>query len=85
MKAFTKLVNENGKEVEIELGELAIFANIEEIQQLIDFLTYVKKDHTIQHNEQHISVTHNHFSMWKDENKSKLDLQIWSVFDNENE
>ncbi len=84
MKAFTRLTDENGNETEIELEDVAIFANSEEIQQLIDFLKYVKEDHIIQHKENHIPVTHSHFSMWKGENNSKPDLQIWSVFENDN-
>ncbi len=81
MEAFTRLTDEAGNETEIELGELAIFASVEEIQELIDFLKYEKEDHIIQRDKEHLSVTHNHFSMWKGENKSKLDLQIWSIFD----
>ncbi len=84
MKAFTRLTDENGNETEIELEDLAIFANVEEIQELIDFLKYVKEDHIIQHKENHIPVTHSHFSMWKGGNNSKPDLQIWSVFEDEN-
>ncbi len=77
MKAFTKSTDET----EIELEELAIFVSIEEIQELIDFLKYVKEDHIIQRDKENLSVTHNHFSMWKGEKQNKLDLQIWSIFD----
>ena len=81
MKAFTRLSDDQGTEIEYELSELAIFANSDEIQQLIDFLIYVKEDHLAQHRDEHIPVTHSHFSMWKDESIGKLDLQIWSTSD----
>ncbi len=81
MKAFTRLSDNQGNEIEHELCELAIFANSEEIQQLIDFLTYVKENHLVQHRDNHIAVTHSHFSMWKGERIGKLDLQIWSTSD----
>ena len=84
MKAFTRLFDDQGKEIEQELSELAIFANSEEIQQLIDFLIHVKEDHFVQHRDKHISVTHSHFSMWKGESIDKLDLQIWSSLEDEN-
>ncbi len=84
MKAFTRLTNDQGKEIEQEISELAIFANSEEIQELIDFLIYVKKDHSVQHHDNNIEVTHSHFSMWKGESVGKLDLQIWSREDDEN-
>ncbi len=81
MKAFTILSDGQGKEIEQELSELAIFTDLEEIQQLIDFLTYVKEDHLVQHRDEHIAVTHSHFSMWKGESIGKLDLQIWTNSD----
>ena len=84
MKAFTRLSDDQGKETEQELSELALFTDLEEIQQLIDFLTYVKKDHLVQHRDNHIEVTHSHFSMWKGESVGKLDLQIWTKSDDEN-
>lgn len=84
MKAYTRLSDDQGKEIEHELSELAIFANSEEIQQLIDFLIYVKEDHLMQHRDEHIAVTHSHFSMWKGESIGKLDLQIWSTADDTN-
>ena len=84
MKAFTRLFDDQGKEIEQELSELAIFANSEEIQQLIDFLIHVKEDHLVQHRDNHIEVTHSHFSMWKGESVGKLDLQIWTKSDDEN-
>ncbi len=83
MKAFTRLTDENGNETEIELEDVAIFANSEEIQELIDFLKYVKDDHIMQRDKHHLSATHSHFSMWKGENNNKPDLQIWSVFEDE--
>ncbi|MBQ7339068.1 MAG: hypothetical protein IJW40_11545 [Clostridia bacterium] len=82
MKIFTRLLDNQGKDVEQELSELSIFANSEEIQQLIDFLTYVKEDHLVQHRDNRIAVTHSHFSMWKGESVDKPDLQIWSTSDN---
>ena len=81
MKAFTRLSDDQGKEIEYELSELAIFANSDEIQQLINFLIYVKEDHLAQHRDEHIAVTHSHFSMWKGESIGKLELQIWSMSD----
>ena len=81
MKAFTQLLDNQGNEVEHELSELAIFANFEEIQQLIDFLYYVKEDHLAQHRDEHIPITHSHFFMWKGERTGNLDLQIWSKSD----
>lgn len=81
MKAITRLLDNQGNEVEHELDELAIFANFEEIQQIIDFLTYVKEDHLVQHRDNHIAVTHSHFSIWKGERNTKTDLQIWSSSD----
>ena len=84
MKAFTRLPDDQGKEIEHELSELAIFANSDEIQELIDFLIYVKEDHSVQHKDNNIKVTHSHFSMWKGKNVGKLDLQIWSTADDEN-
>ena len=84
MKAYTKLYDDQGKEIEQEISELAIFADYEEIQELIDFLMYVKEDHLVQHRDEHIAVTHSHFSMWKGESIGKLDLQIWSKADDEN-
>jgi len=84
MKAFTRLTDENGNETELELEDVAIFADIEEIQQLIDFLKYVKDDHIMQRDKFHLPVTHSHFSMWTGENNSKPDLQIWSVFEDAN-
>lgn len=83
MKIFTRLPNGNNNvEKEIELSEVAVFADIDEIQQLIDFLTYVKKDHIVQRDVYKLSSTHNHFSMWKGENiiDSQLDLSIYTVF-----
>ena len=84
MKVLTRLTDENGNETELELEDVAIFANAEEIQELMDFLKYVKEDHFIQHKENHIPVTHSHFSMWKGKNAIKPDLQIWSVDEDEN-
>lgn len=81
MKVFTKLSDNQGNEIEHELSELAIFANIDEIQQLIDFLTYIKEDHTVQHRDNNIAVTHSHFHMWKGESIGKPDLQIWTTSD----
>ena len=82
MKAFAKLSDDQGNEIEHELNELAIFANSEEIQQIIDFLTYVKEDHLVQHRDNHIEVTHSHFSSWKGGRTGKTDLQIWSTANN---
>lgn len=84
MKAFTILSDNQGNEIEHELSELAIFANLEEIQQLIEFLTYVKEDHLVQHRDEHIAVTHSHFSMWKGDPVCKPDFQIWSTSDDAN-
>ncbi len=85
MKAYTHLTDHQGNEYEHELDEIAIFANSEEIQELIDFLTYVKEDHLIQQRDNHIAVTHNHFYMWKgereDSRSAKPVLQIWSTSD----
>lgn len=81
MKVLTRLSNKQGNETEYEPDELAIFASSEEIQQLIDFLTYVKEDHLVQHRDNGIAVTHNHFSIWKGEPVGKTDLQIWSTSD----
>jgi len=82
MKAFTRITDNQGTEIEHALDEIAIFVNSEEIQQLIDFLTYVKEDHLIQHRDNHIAVTHTHFYMWKGEREGKPDIQIWSTADN---
>ena len=57
----------------------AIFANCTEIQELIEFLTYVREDHLVQHKHNRIAMTHNHFYMWKGERDGKPDLQIWST------
>jgi len=81
MKAFTRLSDDQGNEAEYELDELAVLANPEEIQQIIDFLTYVKEDHLVQHRDNHIAVTHSHFSIWKGERIGKPDLQIWTTSD----
>ncbi|MBQ2256206.1 MAG: hypothetical protein IIW17_02490 [Clostridia bacterium] len=81
MKAYARITDHKGNEQEIELNELAIFANCEEIQELIEFLTYVKADHLVQHRHNLIAVTHNHFNMWKGEQTGNLDLQIWSTSD----
>ena len=85
MKAFTRLSDNQGNEIEHELSELAIFANAEEIQQLIEFLTYVKENHLVQHRDNHIEVTHSHFSIWKGQRIVKFDLQIWSTSDDVNQ
>lgn len=79
MKAYTHLKDHQGNETELELDEVAIFANCAEIQELIEFLTYVKEDHLVQHKHNRIAVTHNHFYMWKGEREGKPDLQIWST------
>ena len=79
MKAYTRLEDHKGNEKEFELTELALFVSTEEIEQLIEFLTYVKKDHLVQHRHNLIAVTHNHFHMWKGESTGTLDLQIWST------
>ena len=81
MKAYARITDHKGNEQEIDLNELAIFANCEEIQELIEFLTYVKADHLVQHKHNRIAVTHNHFNMWKGEQTGNLDLQIWSTSD----
>lgn len=81
MKVFTRLSDKQGNETEYEPDELAILVSSEEIQQLIDFLTYVKEDHLVQHRDNGIAVTHNHFSIWKGEPVGKNDLQIWSTSD----
>ena len=81
MKAFTILSDDQGNEAEYELEELAVFVNPEEIQQIIDFLTCVKEEHLVQHRDNHIAVTHSHFSIWKGERISKPDLQIWTTSD----
>ena len=65
MKVFTRLSDKQGNETEYEPDELALFVSPEEIQQLIDFLTYVKEDHLVQHRDNGIAVTHNHFPIWK--------------------
>ena len=79
MKIYTRMKDHKGNEQELELDEVAIFANCEEIQELIEFLTYVKEDHLVQHKHNRIAVTHNHFYMWKGEREGKPDLQIWST------
>lgn len=79
MKIYTRMTDHKGNEQEQELDEVAIFANCEEIQELIEFLTYVKEDHLVQHKHNRIAVTHNHFYMWKGEREGKPDLQIWST------
>ena len=79
MKIYTRIQDQKGNEQELELDEVAIFANCEEIQELIEFLTYVKEDHLVQHKHNRIAVTHNHFYMWKGERDGKPDLQIWST------
>ena len=79
MKAYTHVTDEHGNSYEEELGEVAIFvSNLEEVQELIDFLTYVKEDHLIQHRDNGIEMTHSHFNMWKGKETGALDLQIWS-------
>lgn len=79
MKIYTRITDRKGEDKELELDEVAIFANCEEIQELIEFLTYVKEDHLVQHKHNRIAVTHNHFYMWKGEREGKPDLQIWST------
>ncbi|MBE6675945.1 MAG: hypothetical protein E7594_03790 [Ruminococcaceae bacterium] len=79
MKIYTRIRDHKGNEQEQELDEVAIFANCEEIQELIEFLSYVKEDHLVQHKHNRIAVTHNHFYMWKGEREGKPDLQIWST------
>ena len=79
MKIYTRIQDRKGNEQEQELDEVAIFANCEEIQELIEFLSYVKEDHLVQHKHNRIAVTHNHFYMWKGERDGKPDLQIWST------
>ena len=83
MKIYTRIQDHKGNERELELDEVAIFANCEEIQELIEFLVYVKEDHLVQHKHNRIAVTHNHFYMWKgereDSRSAKPDLQIWST------
>ena len=83
MKVYTRIQDRKGNEQEQELDEVAIFATCEEIQELIEFLSYVKEDHLVQHKHNRIAVTHNHFYMWKgereDSRSAKPDLQIWST------
>ncbi len=79
MKIYTRITDRKGEDKELELDEVAIFANCEEIQELIEFLSYVKEDHLVQHKHNRIAVTHNHFYMWKGEREGKPDLQIWST------
>lgn len=79
MKIYTRITDRKGEDKELELDEVAIFANCTEIQELIEFLTYVKEDHLVQHKHNRIAVTHNHFYMWKGERDGKPDLQIWST------
>lgn len=79
MKVYTRIQDHKGNEQELELDEVAIFANCEEIQELIEFLSYVREDHLVQHKHNRIAVTHNHFYMWKGEREGKPDLQIWST------
>lgn len=79
MKIYTRIQDHKGNEQELELDEVAIFANEKEIQELIEFLTYVKEDHLVQHKHNRIAVTHDHFYMWKGEREGKPDLQIWST------
>ena len=79
MKVYTRMKDHKGNEQELELDEVAIFATCEEIQELIEFLSYVKEDHLVQHKHNRIAVTHNHFYMWKGEREGKPDLQIWST------
>lgn len=76
MKIYTRITDRKGEDKELELDEVAIFANCTEIQELIEFLTYVKEDHLVQHKHNRIAVTHNHFYMWKGERDGKPDLQI---------
>lgn len=82
MKIYTRITDRKGEDKELELDEVAIFANCEEIQELIEFLSYVKEDHLVQHKHNRIAVTHNHFYMWKGERDGKPDLQIWSTSGN---
>ena len=83
MKIYTRITDRKGEDKELELDEVAIFATCEEIQELIEFLTYVREDHLVQHKHNRIAVTHNHFYMWKgereDSRSAKPDLQIWST------
>lgn len=79
MKIYTRITDRKGEDKELELDEVAIFANCTEIQELIEFLTYVREDHLVQHKHNRIAITHNHFYMWKGERDGKPDLQIWST------
>ena len=79
MKIYTRITDRKGEDKELELDEVAIFANCTEIQELIEFLTYVREDHLVQHKHNRIAMTHNHFYMWKGERDGKPDLQIWST------
>ncbi len=83
MKIYTLIHDENGNETEIELNDIAIFAQNDEIQMLIDYLNYVKEDNTVQETQNHLPITHNHLSMWKDGEygKNNPDIQIWTAFD----
>lgn len=69
---------------EIDLYETAIFASIEEIDELIEFLKYVKEDHVRQRDEYKLSSTHNHFQDFKNGikiDRSAPDIVVYTVFD----
>ena len=59
MKVYTRIQDHKGNDQELELDEVAIFANCEEIQELIEFLTYVKEDHLVQHKHSRTGVEPN--------------------------
>ena len=69
---------------EIDLYETAIFASIEEIDNLIEFFKYIKEDHILQRDVYKLSSTHNHFQDWKrgfDLEKGAPDIVVYTVFD----
>ena len=69
---------------EIDLYETAIFASIEEIDELIEFFKYVKEDHARQRDVYKLSSTHNHFQDFKNgikTDRSAPDIVVYTVFD----
>ena len=84
MKVYTRIQDYKGNEQEQELDEVAIFANCEEIQELIEFLTYVKEDHLVQHKHSRTGAEPNcptamHFRIFRRAFTRKIDILLRKI------
>ena len=80
---YKKAADKNAEPEWVDLETSYIVASIEEIDELIKFLQYVKEDHILQRDFYKLPQTHNHYMYWQKDKRflGDSDLVIHSFFD----